>query len=93
MKYLGREIARTDQSGATTFMLAGKPGDHMEFTLGHDPRRRNENLRPQSPTVSLVVENKDNYYQLDQPFQIQRREDRLAAPSRPQAIGPTPLRY
>ena len=71
VKYLGREIGRTDASGAFTYMLSGKPGDHMEFTLDTS-EKANDNLRPQNPTMSLVVDNKDNYYPLDQPFQIQR---------------------
>jgi hypothetical protein len=92
VKYLGREQARTDASGATTFMLSGKPGDHMEFTLDTS-EKANERLRPQNPTVSLVVENKDNYYQLDQPFQIQKVTIVQVQRQLPRPIGPTPLRY
>jgi hypothetical protein len=92
VKYLNREIARTDPSGAATFMLNGKPGDHMEFTLDTS-EKANENLRPQNPTMSLVVDNKDNFYSLDQPFQVQRARIVVVAPHRPQPIGPTPLRY
>ncbi len=92
VKFLGREIAHTDQSGAATFMLTGKPGDHMDFLLD-TTEKGNENLRPQSPTVSVVVDNKDNYYALDQPFQIQKTRVVYQAPHRPQPIGPTPLRY
>ena len=92
VKYLGREWARTDASGAATFMLNGKPGDHMEFTLDTS-EKANENLRPQNPTVSLVVDNKDNYYQLDQPFQVQRAKIVYTQRALPRPIGPTPLRY
>ena len=92
VKYLGREIARTDASGATTFMLAGKPGDHMEFTLDTSDKA-NERLRPQNPAMSLVVDNKDNYYQLDQPFQVQKVTIVTVQRQLPRPIGPTPLRY
>jgi len=92
IKYLGREWTRTDASGAATFMLAGKPGDHLEFTID-TTEKANENLRPQSPTVSLVVDNKDNYYQLDQPFQVQRATIVYTQRALPRPIGPTPLRY
>ena len=92
IKYLGREWARTDASGAATFMLSGKPGDHMEFTLDTTDKG-NERLRPQNPTVSLVVDNKDNYYQLDQPFQVQRAKIVYTQRALPRPIGPTPLRY
>jgi len=92
VKFLGREVGRTDPSGAFTYMITGKPGDHLDFTLDTS-EKANENLRPQSPTMSLVVDNKDNYYQLDQPFQIQRAKVVYRERPRPQPIGPTPLRY
>jgi hypothetical protein len=92
VKHLGRELSRTDASGASTFMMAGKPGDHLEFTLD-TTEKGNENLRPQSPTMSVVVDNKDNYYSLDQPFQVQRARIVMVNRPRPQPIGPTPLRY
>jgi hypothetical protein len=92
IKYMNRDVARTDVSGAATFMLTGKPGEHMDFTLDTS-EKGNEMLRPQNPTVSLVVDQKDNYYSLDQPFQVQKRTVIVVAPHRPTAIGPTPLRY
>jgi hypothetical protein len=92
VKFLGRDVGRTDASGATTFMLSGKPGDHLDFTLD-TTEKGNEMLRPQNPTVSVVVDSKDNYYALDQPFQVQKRTFVTVAPHRPTAIGPTQLRY
>jgi hypothetical protein len=92
IKYYGRDIARTDSSGAATFMLKGKPGDHMEFTIDTSAKE-NEKLRPQNPSVSLVVDNRDAFYALDQPFQKQKTRVIYMAPRRPQPIGPTPLRY
>jgi len=92
IKYYGRDIARTDASGAATFMLKAKPGDHMEFTIDTSAKE-NEKLRPQSPSVSLVVENKDAFYSLDQAFQKEKTKVVYTAPHRPQPIGPTPLRY
>lgn len=92
VKYYGHDIARTDASGAATFMLTGKPGDHMEFTLDTSGKG-NDKLRPQSPSVTLVVDNKDALYALDQVFQVQKTRVIYVAPRRPQPIGPTPLRY
>ncbi len=92
IKYLGRDVAHTDQSGAATFMMTGKPGDHFEFTLDTTDKA-NEWLRPQNPSVSVVVDAKDNYYALDQPFQVQKRTFVVVGPRRPQPIGPTPMRY
>jgi hypothetical protein len=92
VKYLGRDIARTDASGAATFMLSGKPGDHLDFTLDTSDKS-NEMLRPQNPSMSVVVDGKDSYYPLDQPFQVQKVHVVVVAPHRPQPLGPTPLRY
>jgi len=92
VKFMNRDVARTDASGAATFMLTGKPGDHMDFLLDTSDKS-NDMLRPQNPTVSLVVDQKDNYYALDQPFQTQKKTFVYVAPHRPTAIGPTPLRY
>lgn len=92
VKYLGRDVARTDGSGAATFMLKAKPGDHMEFMLDTSAKE-NEKLRPQSPSVSIVVDNKDAFYALEQPFQKEKTKIVYVAPHRPQPIGPTPLRY
>jgi hypothetical protein len=92
VKFLGRDIARTDQSGAATFMMNAKPGDHLDFTVDTSDKA-NDNLRPQNPSVSLVVDSKDGYYTLDQVFQVQKTRVIVVAPHRPQPIGPTPLRY
>ncbi len=92
VKFLGRDVARTDQSGAATFMMNAKPGDHLDFTVD-TTEKGNENLRPQNPSVSLVVDNKDGYYTLDQVFQVQHARVIVVAPHRPQPIGPTPMRY
>ena len=92
VKFLGRDVARTDASGAATFMLKAKPGEHMEFMLDTSAKE-NEKLRPQNPAVSIVVDNKDAYYSLEQAFQVQHVRVVYAAPHRPQPIGPTPLRY
>lgn len=92
VKFLGRDIARTDAFGVATFMLEGKPGDKLDFVIDTS-EKGNELLRPQSPTVSLVVDQKDNFYPMDQPFTKQSVTYVHAAPHRPTPIGPTPLRY
>lgn len=92
VKYLGRDVARTDGSGAATFMLKGKPGDHMDFLIDTSGKE-NEKLRPQNPMVSVVVDNKDAFYSLDQPFQVQHARIVVVQRRLPQPIGPTELRY
>ncbi|HEY1955880.1 MAG TPA: hypothetical protein VGH28_09705 [Polyangiaceae bacterium] len=92
VKYLGRDVARTDASGAATFMLKGKPGDHLDFLIDTSAKE-NEKLRPQNPSVSVMVDNKDGFYSLDQPFQVQKARIVMVQRRLPQAIGPTELRY
>ena len=92
IKFLNRDIARTDGWGAATFMLSGKPGDKLDFVIDTSDKA-NERLQPQSPTVSVVVDQKDSFYPLDQPFTVVKPKIVFAAVHRPTAIGPTPLRY
>ena len=92
VKYLNKDIARTDPWGAATFMLSGKPGDKLDFVLDTSDKAY-ERLQPQSPTVSVVVDAKDSFYPLDQPFTLVKPKIVVAPMHRPQPIGPTPLRY
>ena len=92
IKYLNKDIARTDSWGAATFMLSGKPGDKLDFTIDTSDKA-SERLQPQSPTVSVIVDSKDSFYPLDQPFTMLKPKVVYAAVHRPTAIGPTQLRY
>lgn len=65
--YLGREVARTDGSGAAHVHLRLKPDEPFELMLkteGDDER----SLKPQNPTASFVVKDHDDVFSFDQRF-------------------------
>jgi hypothetical protein len=72
----GHPIGATDAAGAGHVVVEGKPGEQIELTLDtSDAERRS--LRPQSPTLSFVVPERDELLVLEQTF-----EDETAAPPR-----------
>lgn len=67
VKYLGKEIARTDRSGAGHALLSLPPGETATVTLdtsgaGH------EQLLPRSPELKLTVPERDDVVVFDQAF-------------------------
>lgn len=87
--FLGREVARTDDSGAAHVMLKLQPGEQFELTL--DTRdKTNEGLRPQNPVASFVVGQRDDVFTFDQKFDREVKRPvgnwRPAAPKGPVKI-------
>lgn len=87
----GREVARTDASGAAHLHVAMAPGTTFQVLLD---TRVNERLRPRSPTQTYTVPDRDEVFVLDQRFEEEqpprprRRVRRAAAPVRlPIRIG------
>ena len=69
VKYLGREVARTDAAGAAHFLLRVEPGAQLEVMLDtHDKRA----LRPQDPVTHFLTRSEDDVFVLDQPFVVTR---------------------
>src|SRR4051812_25653791 len=69
VKYLGREVARTDAAGAAHFLLRVEPGAQLEVALDtHDKR----GLRPQNPVAHFLARSEDDLFVLDQPFVVTR---------------------
>lgn len=69
VKYLGREVARTDAAGAAHFLLRVEPGAQLEVALDtHDKRA----LRPQDPVAHFLARSEDDVFVLDQPFVVTR---------------------
>jgi hypothetical protein len=66
--YLGREIARTDDSGAAHVMLKLKPGEQFDLTL-NTSSKHSEGLRPQNPTMSFTVGQRDEVATFNQKFE------------------------
>ncbi len=83
---LGRTVARTDASGAAVFTLHVKPSDQIEVTLS-TAESGAEQLRPQSPTLTLVGRDRDDFIVLDQTFTVQAKR----VQHHPRPVGPQPL--
>lgn len=81
--YLGREVARTDASGAAHAALDVRPGEMIEVTLD---TQSNKLLRPESPTIALAIKQQDDIFVVDQRFTAPA--PRVVAPRR---RGPVPL--
>lgn len=68
--YLGKEVARTDASGAAHVLLRLGPTDTFELTLGTG-EKGSEQLRPQNPVASFAVKGRDDVFTFDQRFTIE----------------------
>lgn len=86
--HLGREVARTDASGAALVALAVKPGEHVSLVLdtkteaAHGPK-----LLPESPTLTFVAQDRDDFVTLDQRFETEKVAPK--ATPKPKRTGPT----
>jgi hypothetical protein len=65
--YLGREIARTDRSGAAHAVLEASPGDTLALTLNTEEPRHKQ-LMPQNPELRVTVPERDEIIVFDQQF-------------------------
>jgi len=72
VKYLGREVARTDSAGAAHVLLKLKSDESFDLVLGTDDKG-NERLRPQNPYASFIVKDRDEVFTFDQKFELERR--------------------
>lgn len=66
--YLGRQVARTDASGAAHVVLSVKPGESVTLTL--DTKEASSKLLPESPTLTFVAKDADDFVSLDQRFEV-----------------------
>ena len=66
--YLGREVARTDRSGAAHVSLKSSPEETVE--LGLDTSE-NPRLRPRNPSARFRVGQADDLVVLDETFQLE----------------------
>jgi hypothetical protein len=87
--FLGRTVATTDVSGAAVFSVQVKPSEQVEVTVSTaDPAA--EMLRPQSPTLTFVSKDYDDFVILDVNFTKAKKQFSSAPINRPQRI-PQPL--
>lgn len=86
--YLGKEVGRTDAWGAAHVVLRVKASEQVTLALdtksGTDKRPK---LRPESPTLTFVAKDKDDFVSLEQKFDIERTVVRSKAA--PRNSGPT----
>ena len=68
--YLGREVARTDASGAAHVLLRLRPDEQFDLVLDTS-EKGNERLRPQSPQSAFYVKHKDDVFTFDQKFTLE----------------------
>jgi hypothetical protein len=69
VKYLGREVARTDAAGAAHFLLRVEPGAQLEVALDTHEKRW---LRPQDPVAHFLTRSEDDLFVMEQPFVVPR---------------------
>lgn len=72
--HLGKEVARTDASGAAHVALRLPPEESFELKLATDAAA--DTLRPQNPTASFVVKDRDEVVVFDQRFTIEKKKVR-----------------
>lgn len=84
VRHLGREVARTDASGAAHVVLDSAPLQNLELLLDTSEQPR---LRPQNPTARFRVGDRDELVLLNQAFQSSApQRSRVARPSGPVRI-------
>ena len=64
--HLGREVARTDDSGAAHVLLNLPPGENFELQLDTEEQ---DDLKPQSPIQVFSVASRDDVFLFDQKFE------------------------
>lgn len=85
--FLGREVARTDASGAAHVVLKMRPDEAFQLMLKTSGTEDGERLRPQDPVATFRVKNHDDMVTFDQEFKVERKVRYW----RPRPKGPTPL--
>jgi hypothetical protein len=84
--HLGREIARTDASGAAHVLLKAKPDDTFSLTLDTSGKGR-EQLKPKSPGENFVVKDQDDVFTFTQTFTMDRPPP-VRGPGKPVNLTP-----
>jgi hypothetical protein len=90
LRYLGREIARTDASGAAHALLEVEPDRPLRFVLDTSAPEHAQ-LRPQDPELKLIMPGRDEVALFEQTFTVAEapRPKRQRAPRL--VVGPTRL--
>jgi hypothetical protein len=86
LRYLGKEVARTDQDGTAHALLRLPPGESVDLLLDTSAPEH-EGLRPQNPELKLVVPERDDVVLFEQQFRLEQKAEPKARRARPK--GPT----
>ncbi len=86
--YLGREIARTDESGAAHALVSVPASDDMEITLSTS-EPGSERLRPQNPTMKFTATDREplKLYSVKFSLEPEKRHAIAAGPRMPVRIN------
>jgi hypothetical protein len=89
VKYLGKEVARTDQNGAAHARLQVTPGETVTVTLDTSAPEH-AGLMPQNPELKLTVPARDDVVLFDQTFTLAKpaaeKHRRSGSRNRPQKL-------
>ncbi|AKT36533.1 hypothetical protein [Chondromyces crocatus] len=86
--FLGREVARTDESGAAHVLLKLQPGEQFDLTI--DTKQQGTELMPQSPARTFAVGQRNDVFTFDQKFErVVAPKAVRYAPSKP--VGPVKI--
>jgi hypothetical protein len=89
VRYLGKEIARTDRGGTAHALLAVDPGETVTFMLDTGAPEHAQ-LMPQNPELKVVIPERDEIVILDQSFKVPaappKKRHVVRQPSGPQKI-------
>jgi hypothetical protein len=77
--YLGREIARTDASGAATVLLRVRPHEPFDLALS-TADKASEQLRPQNPVATFTPRDQDEVFVFEPHFTVEPRKAVWHAP-------------
>ena len=82
LRYLDREIGRTDRDGVAHGVIEVTPGEQAKFVLDTSaPRHRY--LRPQNPLLQFSMPDNDEIASFEQPFVVDAPKPAIVAPSVP----------
>jgi hypothetical protein len=88
---LGREVARTDNSGAAHVVLTLETGEQFDLTLDTS-NERFADLQPQNPVASFGVGQQDDIFTFDQKFEHEKKKRVFVGRAGPvQPKGPTKI--
>jgi hypothetical protein len=86
--FLGKEVARTDVSGAAHVALEVPPNQMFSLQISTDGPDAKD-LRPQNPTSTFEVKQSDDVFVFDQKFKVEKKKVYRGGRAKPS--GPKPL--